>query len=555
MILGDDSSAWTNFFDARKMTVTRLLKDPSRHLVFILVVVLFAVFTRLGRLDDPLFFDELYHVLAGTSWARDGSFTLYEGAYERAPEFTKMVGWIFVGLGDVNVFAARIPSVIFGVMLVVVASLWTRIAAGPLAGWIVASLLVCWPSGIYLSQIVRFYAIHGVLFFLAAIAFYELFMPARSALWRLVLLVVAAVLFWTSLLFQDSSLVGLLGVFVWVFYFYAVPQIWRLSPGNRVLFTVSAVGLSLVVALVFQDVLVGLWNEYRATPWDKDPTAYHRALRNLYPSLWPMTPVFALIALASSPRPASFCLAISAVGIFVHSFAGVQNIRHIYYVSPFLFAIWAMGLQVVARPLFRTVWVSTDSAFGAQLGQILRYLIMGCGAAFVIAANTVFVDTLKGLRSGIIPEPAIQGDYVAARDVIEGYREAGAIVVVTDDLNAVKYFDGFDVNFSRNWLPPMNETEFARDPRTGRPMISELSSLSQIVQAYPTGVFVTPNVWWSIWPAYNNITVFLEVFNQPNVRWTLVDVGTTSVLAWTSDIVETGTVQATRALIEREQQN
>ena len=60
------------------------------------------------------------------------------------------------------------PSVIAGSLLVVAVFLWTRSVAGSLAAWIAALFVALAPISIQVSQFARFYALQGLVFWLAA---------------------------------------------------------------------------------------------------------------------------------------------------------------------------------------------------------------------------------------------------------------------------------------------------------------------------------------------------------------------------------------------------
>lgn len=513
--------------------------------LFVVSISLFALITRIFQLDDPIFYDEYYHILAGKSWASDGSFTLFEGAYERAPLYTTITGWLFRTFSSTEAYVARAPNVLAGVFLVVVASLWTRTTVGRFAGWIAAILLICWPNGMQMSQIVRFYALQGLTFFVMAIAIYHALQPQRSALRTSLFGVVAAVFFWISLQLQESTLVGLAGIILWIGFFVIIPWVYQRSAVG--LWLLLGLGFLALAALIMLGVLDNTWERYRSSPWDKDPTAYHRQLRTLYPLLWPLTPILALFAVREFGKPASFCLVVAGFGILAHSLAGVQNLRHIYYLSPFLFALWAMGLQATLPAVIERLNSASKETFYSA-----GTLLSGLACAFAVLANEAVTDSLKEVATGDRPRFEVVRNFGDANAIIASEREQGAVVVATNDLEAVYYFGGLDVVFSQNWLPVMKNEEFAIDPRTGRPLISKESSLKAVVQSHPRGVLVASRRWWADWPGYafSNFEAFLDAFNQDNVTWQLQRQGSMNLLLWETEVTDdTVDLQRIRQLI------
>lgn len=515
---------------------TSSLPRPAFDTVALGLLCFVAAFvTRLAHLDAPPVYDELYHILAAQSWLEEGSLSIYQGSYERTPLYTILTARMFALAGEPSLVMARLPNVLFAALLATGAVLWTRAVAGRGAAWIVLLLVLFWPSGIHLAQIVRFYALHGVLFFVGAIAVYELFRPGAGLLRRVALLVLAAGAMALAKQFQDSTLVGLLALSVWVVGFAGLPMARRLGRARAYLVLVAVlVGLGLAVAAA-TGLLEAFWAKYTMSPWGMDVTLYHRVLSRFYPLFWPLTPVLGIAALIAFPRPAGFCVTLVAVGLVVHSFAGVQNIRYFYYLTPFLFALWAMGLMALMPFVLRT----TRKAFAALPAPLdhkwpARLVILFAGAFAVLAQDAV-PGALK-LMIGRPGAPFVQfHDWSGARKAVQQHAENGAVVVATNELSAIYYLGGFDVVFSNNWIPEMNYEEFARDPRTGRPLISDTRSLQRLVATYPEGIFMASIEWWSQWPGNNSVGRFMQAFEAPDVTTSMEKVGPLWILHWTSD--------------------
>ncbi|MFD2740137.1 ArnT family glycosyltransferase [Sulfitobacter aestuarii] len=517
--------------DGHTQNVTPAL---SGTVVFALGLFVVAVALRLTQLDGAIYYDEYYHLLAATSRSQDGSLDIYQGAYTRAPLYTIFTSWVFDLTGGPDVAMARLPNVLFGALLAVGVSIWTRCIAGPLAGWIVALCVIFWPNGIYLSQLVRFYALHGLIFFVGAIAAYDLFRPDATTARRLLMLLLSGTMMFLALQFQDSTLVGAMAIALWAALTVLLPLLLRQSRG--LIFGVLAALLVLAVAGFATGMVQDSWAAYRSSPWDRDPTGYHRALRDLYPVLWPLTPVIAVFAIHDRLRPAGFCAFIAAFGLLAHSFAGVQNIRHIYYLSPFLFALWAMGLQAVLPPILRRIRNAIAGIVGNGRARALTGFVLIGVLLFAMFAQSAVMQTFKDVIGGALHrEPQAQFDEVFA--VLDDYDGEDRVIVVTNDMETIYHRGRFDLTYSRNWLPEMGEVEFATDPRNGRPLISTEESLGMVVQAYPSGLFLAPRSWWSDWFGYNDVIPFLAAFNQPNVEWSIEKLERMVLLRWTTDPV------------------
>lgn len=511
-----------------------IAKTGHNTLIFGGFVFLAALLGRVGHLYADPSYDELYHILAAQSWLSDGSLRLYQGSYDRTPIFTALTGWMFWLAGEPNLAMARVPTVGFGSLGAAAAALWSRRIAGPKVGWIVAFFVIFWPSGIQLSQTIRFYTLHGALFFAGAIAVYHLFAPGQKAETRLALLAFALAALWSAKLFQDSTLVGILGLVVWAAGFVALPMILRHRHRAVILLIVSALLLAILAGVVASGMLASVWAKYTTSPWGRDFTAYHRIFSRFYPAPWSLTPLLAVLALRSFPRPAAFCTTLIVVGLIVHSFAGVQNVRYVYYLTPFLFTLWAMGLVVLVPALVRMTQQALSGMPGLLGHGRARQLALALIACFAIVAQDAVPAAVKLMVGRFAVPFARVTDWSAARPEIERLVDQGALIVTNDDLSAVYYLGGFDVVFSNNWLPEMNDTEFARDPRTGRPLISDPASLRRLVRAYPDGAFVVPAEWWKQWPKNNSIGALLQAFEVPGVSLSTQRAGPVWIMRWQS---------------------
>jgi len=515
-------------------TTTSALTLGLSNLVIGVAVFVIVVVTRIAHLDAPPTYDELYHILAASSWIEDNSFRVLDGEYTRAPLYTILTGRTFELVGEESVVAARAPNVILGAALAAAAAVWTRSVAGAIAGWIVALCVVFWPSGIHLAQIVRFYALHGLLFFVGAVAIYDLCRPGLTRLRRALTLVLGLAAFWLGYQFQVSTAVGVLAISIWMVSFVVLPEVLAHPRRKEILAAGTIAGLILIVVLFANGTIQSLWAKYNISPWGRDVTAYHRVLRETYPLLWPVTPLLAIFAVRASPRPAWFCLSIVVVGLLLHSFAGVQNIRYIYYFSPFLFALWGIGLQAVVPGLLSSLRSALLGALGPFATPATASIVLVVVGLFALGANAAATRSVK-LMLGAVAPPMYQAHaWWPASEHVARAVDDGAVVVATNELAAIYYLGGFNVVFSRNWHPSMDEREFALDPRTGRPLVSEVDSLAALVQSYPRGVFLASHEWWSGWPSSNSVPALLRAFETDNVDIFLERSGPVWILHWTA---------------------
>ena len=78
---------------------------------------------------------------------------------------------------------------------------------------------------------------------------------------------------------------------------------------------------------------------------------YHLRYMIFYPTLWTLTGIIGLAAVAYFPRPGWFLLVTFAISFVLTSFGGPKGMRYLAYAQPYLFGLWGLGLAAVAWPL------------------------------------------------------------------------------------------------------------------------------------------------------------------------------------------------------------
>ena len=131
-----------------------------------LVVVVLALLVRLPNLAGPNYGgDEMFHVLAAQSILANGEPILPSGFdYQRAKPYSHIVAFSTQWLGS-DEFANRLPSVLFGILLVATVFVATRISFGLLAAVIASALVALLPMEIAISRQTRVYALFALLYF------------------------------------------------------------------------------------------------------------------------------------------------------------------------------------------------------------------------------------------------------------------------------------------------------------------------------------------------------------------------------------------------------
>jgi hypothetical protein len=467
-----------------------------------------ALAVRLPHLDHVAFFDELYHFFAAQSWLAEGQLRVADGIYNRTPLFTIFVAqWL--GLFGDNLIVARLPSLIAGTALVVLVFLWTRGVAGNLAAVLAGLLLALDPEIIEISQVARFYALHGLFFWLGAIGTYRLVTSPPPILGRSMLLAIGILIcFGAALYLQITTLIGLLGVAVWSALTLGLPWLARSSLRARWGIATGAVLLGGAAVWVFVETgLVGeLLARYRSAPlYLSDRRGefwyYHFFLSIYYPTLWPLVALAVVVGLACRPRPTAFCACVVAISFILHSFAGSKSTRYFTYVQPFLFVIWGIALAEVWPRLRRFLEDAGTRALArlgfGRLGRPGAYAALAVVLVFGVVANGAWVRTAATMFDIVIPPMARPADWAAAKASLAPWLADAAIVLTTSELEALYYLGRYDALISKSRLSELRDGgEFSIDPRTGRPVITTPESLALIMDCYPDGLIVSSGLRW-----------------------------------------------------------
>ena len=479
----------------------RLLGAIGWPAALFLMALLIAV-VRIGHQPE---FDELYHVLAARGWLETGKFAIAEGEYNRTGLFTLLIAAFFRLFGD-SVVVARVPSVLAYAVLVSVFFAWMRRRTSPLAAWLSSILLLCSPFIVELATFIRFYAIQVTSFSAAVILIQTTLADRPGIRGSVVRLVAAAVLLaWASYL-QVVSLIGILGLGLWLALELVGPWYLARSRGVKLLLPLLALAAAaaMLYLLIYSGFAIPMLQEFRSVPEFQEDTVnqfwyYHFWLVLYYPLLWVAFPFLLLASLAAYPQMARLCGSIFIVGFIVNSFAGSKDTRYLAYAFPFLFAIFGMGVAAL-WPSLRN-WVRTTlwrvfpppASSGAKSGYEMLVLVLAL--LFVILANGAtprFVTMLAGIR--LPPQPPLV-NWQAAEPELRPWVARSDVVVTNDELMALYYLGDYDLLIYPSRLSELPvKSEFARDPRTGRPVIATAAALQATFECFKTGLVMLDRV-------------------------------------------------------------
>ena len=470
------------------------------------VVFLVALGIRLAHFEHEPITDELYHLLAADSWATDGSLDIADGEYTRSWAFTKMIGIVHQAT-DGSLDAIRVTCIVFGALLVAAVFAWTATYVGITEGAIAATLLAILPGAIFLSQYIRFYSLHALLFFLIAWCAWA-FVYATSARHRLF----AAAAFLPLALFathlQVTTLVGIAGIALWAF-LLRLDWLLSLVPDTRQRIIVVAAFLLVVAvgAFVTRDTIATLIETYRGSAlWNSSdsPLYYHNRYRDDLGVLWALAPAAAVVALLARPAAAFYCLCIFSVAFVVQSFGGMRSERFMFYAQPFFLIVWGIAAAAAGRTLSTALRqaLATPAMSRVPAARYLPGLLLTVVAGFALLTMPAF-ETFAKMTMGRTTRPAEYWDryrtnWQDAAPHIRKLTDAADVTVASQPLHALYYLGDVDAAPNATMLSDFApaDVDAAMYPIIGRPVFRDGDSMQQLIACNDRGVVIVQEPAW-----------------------------------------------------------
>jgi hypothetical protein len=499
----------------------RVLASPWAMAIFLFVIGLLPRLIGLG--DHPPRTDELYHIIAGRSWAEDGTLAMGAGSYHRAHLYSIATGVMFKLFG-VGLEQGRLLGALSGALEVVALGLWLRAVAGARAGWVGGLLLALNHFAVEQAQSARFYCAHALMAWIFATSVFAMLTGGvgQGKIRLAALGAVAAFSLALAIHLQPLTAIIVIAVGCWV-------GLWLLINGKLDFFFGSwrrTVITSLIVlvagavfAIVARNLLLDAWQMYRRAPgWAEaelnDTSFYLQELSYSLNWMFSLAPVAAMIAWRRNRDAVLFCLVIIVVAALGQSFGGMKAKRYIFYLYPFFIALWGMAFAVAA-PIVVQWWEKVAPPM-CRWRNALEIGLFAAVAGFALICANSYRSSLVALshfiRTGspdIVTRKGwgqMEVDWTPYLGELRRFADSGSVFIATDMTRTIYYLGDYDILLNRSDLDDAGDGEFVYDDRSGRFEMGSGAALERIIRCYPSGTLlmadfgnfngiITPDVW------------------------------------------------------------
>ena len=400
-----------------------------------------------------------------------------------------------------SIALARLPAMLAGAACPAILFLLLDRTVGRIPALFAGLLLTLDSSSIVSSQFARFYTMQaacvlGMVFFGHDLGHRSI----RGAALRGAAAVLCAAL---AMNLQITSVVAVLTFIAFLFgeLLFRPAVRTRLALGKRRWWVVGGLILCLVVGLKIGMVL---WPTLRATDgWAQENRSnwrfYFNEMQVRWPVLWPATILFVAAAFIRWRRETLLFVVLFTTTFAVQSLGGMKAIRYILHVTPFLFALWAMGGIVVAENLLKHCLIALTIIRAGRIGRCAAVVLaLVCSVACLLANPGLTHTLVRTARSvnleardpAIIvqePEDAPWNGSALALQAIAGRT---AVLATADAMRTALYVTVPQISLRSDGDP--TRAIFSRDRRTGLPRVGRKNELETLVRCTPEGKIAYP---------------------------------------------------------------
>lgn len=505
----------------------------KRNLIIILSIIsIIAIVTilRVANLGGPSFAaDENYQFFAAKGLLEEGKPILPSGLnYDRAYLFSRLVSFS-LSLFGVNETAARLPSVLFGLLTVLLVFYWGKKYFNLKVGLITALLIGFSPVEIAWSRECRMYAAFQFFYLLGVFSFFNGFekslkdptstnkidltesfttiyqeygLSLKQILWLIVSLVSFIISFKLHRLtgtFYFSIIVYFLLMFLLLVYSKNI----KIAIRSKYFFSFFLILLITIFAIfLFPNLFSSAKNMFQYMPaWARMRNTSILYYYNYFFSFdfFPLGALFLIGSFQTLTRfhKTGFYLVLNFMIPFIfHSFVPkVQDHDYIFYIFPLFLMIASYGIYNLFEAEGKMILHSLEK-INKKMRINFKTVTIG-----LICLLIVFLLTTRWFRNGIGlmffkggNTPALEhSEWREAASYLLDMFERGDVIITTLPLNMLYYFGNVDYQLDNGMIYSVhrynkkNEDGFFLEPYAHTPVIQNLEQLRKVINSHSHG--------------------------------------------------------------------
>ncbi|WP_276272954.1 ArnT family glycosyltransferase [Haloarcula litorea] len=440
-----------NIGDHNNNTTSEQIQNIKEHIklpeISIISLVLTGFFLRFQKLNDaPFWIDESFSVSVARGFAKYNEFVLLgsQNPYARAP-FNTIIVYTSISVFGTGEFAARLPSVIFGTLTIIIIYLIGKRIDSVATGLIAASFYSIAYFEIAWARQARMYALFQFLFALTIFVFL-LYLHSESDRNNMVYLAIGAIV---VLLMSQTHKAWIIIMPILVF-----SSALSIVPKNEKLIYIRWVFFSFTLFYAF--ILVVVQNPifpqsiYGIVGIDSSKIGYVNEVPMFFVTHYPVTSIFCVFGLFSSVYLKrrirstvliSFWLSLGMLSYFIYSIQPFFWPRYIHFMTPLFFLNASIGLKDSFQFITKNYHLS-DSVIPDRDSLELRVIISLTFIAILVLVLPGYGIAIESPSSIHEPQP----DYRQAADYLEnnGYSKTDTVISTRPNL---LYIYGIDVDY------------------------------------------------------------------------------------------------------------
>ncbi|WP_159872482.1 hypothetical protein [Novosphingobium sp. 9U] len=444
--------------------------------------------------------DELFHLLAARSWVHLGTFDIAEGTYQRGKVYTLLVGGLMKLTGSDSLGVARLPAMAANAALAGAFTYWAYHKAGAVAACSAAFLWIFNEWALRNSAFARFYTMQALFVWIGAMFLFRS-VASRSPAVMLAATIMSLLSFLVALAFQPTTVFLITAVMIWLVLEAELSGTLRLWRDHKRWLLV----LPVIVALAGYFVRPYASGFFQAPQFEADrmsaPFYYARCFLASMPLLTLAFPVAVLLAWRRDARLTRGMLVLLVVPLAIHSVAARKEERYILYLAPFFLGIWALAIGIAVQRLQRIPAILSWRRAGVTTGALTVAVLAGIMLLDRGYRGTVRLFAIEGIQAARQParvtreidDPPWSADLAQLRKLAAEY----PTLLTAQDTEAVYRFGRYDYLINRSRIDEIfPAVEFAKDFRTGRPVLFSPDGVARVIACHEKGLIVSPDRRW-----------------------------------------------------------